>query len=139
MQSGKWLRNSNQMAPWRIFLHGAMALAVVILATGCGGETGKPAEPAQTVKPVSAASAPAANPAPEAALTAESLPGTAWSAGPLTLAFGQDGKLTANGSESGEWTFDAGQITVKTGDMSYIVTVRGGKLFYGDMELSRTN
>ncbi len=129
------------MVLWKIFLQGAMCMGIAILATGCGGEISAPVEPSPDAQPpASPASVPVANPAPpEANLTAESLPGTTWSAGPLTLAFEPEGQLTVNGSESGEWTFDAGQVTVKTGDMSYIVTVRGEKLMYGDMELSRTH
>lgn len=117
-----------------------MLFGAVVLAAGCGGKSGDADTLRQNAAPAARpASASPENAAPEApTLTAESLPGTVWSAGPLKLAFEKDGKLLVNGSEPGEWTFDAGQVTVKAGDISYIVTVRGGRLFYGDMELAKS-
>ena len=131
-----------------------MFVSLIVLA-GCGGQqksqTPAPAAaPAKTAPAQQAAqpaavtetAAPAAPPATTtetAALTAETLVGTKWQAGPYTLEFQANGVLVLNNDTQGTWSVEGNAVKVSAGDKSYTAEIKGDKLFYGGMPLSRLN
>ena len=127
-----------------------MFVSLIVLA-GCGGqqksETPAPAAaPAETAPAQQEAqpaaitdSAPPAATTETAALTAETLVGTKWQAGPYTLEFQANGVLVLNNDTQGTWSVEGNAVKVSAGDKSYTAEIKGDKLFYGGMPLSRLN
>jgi hypothetical protein len=134
----------------------AVAVVAVITAGGCsqaqapvedqatpapGAPT--PDTPDTTIPPVTEPPAPVAPlPEPPAAdapatadLTAETLTGTTWQAGPLKIAFGPDGGLTINDTMTGSWSIDGQQLIVEGGGTEYKAQIKGDTLLYGDLPL----
>ena len=134
-----------------------MFVSLIVLA-GCGGQqksetpapaaapaetapaqqAAQPAQPA-AVKETAAPSAPSAATTETAALTAETLVGTKWQAGPYTLEFQANGVLVLNNDTQGTWSVEGNAVKVSAGDKSYTAEIKGDKLFYGGMPLSRLN
>lgn len=127
-----------------------VVFAALTVLVACGGqqksETAAPAPaPAeQQTQPaaVTETPAPAETPAQAAeapALTAETLVGTKWQAGPYTLEFQANGVLVLNNDTQGTWSVEGNSVKVSAGDKSYTAEIKGDKLFYGGMPLSRLN
>ena len=130
-----------------------------MLFAGCGGQqptsdsgvqtqsgqatataSATPETPAQESQPAAVVEEPAAaSEQAEGALTAETLVGTKWRAGPYTLEFKANGVLVLNNDKEGTWSVEGNSLKVAAGDTSYTAEIRGDKLFYGGMPLTRIN
>lgn len=130
------------------------AIVAVLMGVGCGGQDkAGTAAPEPTSAPSPSVSLPgdvletedAAVAAPQetaedqtgAALTEETLVGTKWQAGPYTLEFQANGALLLNGERPGTWSIEGNALNVAAGDAKYTAEIRGDKLFYGGMPLTR--
>jgi hypothetical protein len=95
-----------------------------------------PAAPEETPK---AADELEKEPAPAAGgtLTAETLPGTVWSAGALTIAFQADGKLMVNDASEGTWKIEGNTLTVAAMGMEIPTQIEGDKIMYNGTPVER--
>lgn len=130
------------------------AIVAVLMGVGCGGQDKAGAgAPESTSAPSPSVSPPGEIPEAEdtgvstpqetpegdagAALTEETIVGTKWQAGPYTLEFQANGALLLNGERPGTWSIEGNALNVAAGDAKYTAEIRGDKLFYGGMPLTR--
>ena len=122
--------------------HRGVLVVLVILAV-CGGLACRKEAPSGQAGTANATGSQSAQAQPDAssataeALTADSLVGTAWQAGPLKFQFGEGGSLKVGEDAEGTWTVTNGQVSLETDEMTYALQIRGTDLAYGDMTLER--
>ena len=111
------------------------AVAALYVVWGCGQAPAP--QPAEPVEPAGAPQqeAPPSAPGSAAALMPESLVGSRWEGGPLTLEFRADGVLWMNDAKDGTWKAEGNTVEVSGGGYSYSLEIRGRDLLYGDMPL----
>jgi len=70
-------------------------------------------------------------------LSAETLPGTVWSAGALNIAFHEDGKLMVNDASEGTWKLEGDSLTVAAMGMEITAQIEGDKIMYNGSPVER--
>ncbi|MBI5091631.1 MAG: hypothetical protein HZB26_04210 [Candidatus Hydrogenedentes bacterium] len=92
-----------------------------------------PSTPAPATTP---ASIPPATPAPAgAAITAQSIVGTSWEAGPYKLTFNADGKLKVNDAIDGTWSIEGTKLKIEAAGQKIEADIEGDKLTYNGSPL----
>lgn len=105
-------------------------------------EAPKPAAPAPAAAPstpapaTTPASVPPAAPAPATgAITAQSIVGTSWEAGPYKLTFNADGKLKVNDNIDGTWKIEGNKLIVEAAGQKIEADIEGDKITYNGTPL----
>lgn len=69
-------------------------------------------------------------------VTDETIVGSVWRCGPLTLDFQPEGALAVNGNDGGTWSIEGDKLTVSARGYTYVADIVEDKLYYGGEALN---